>query len=374
MEYDLTETERDLYNELAGKYEYDAGIPRTEAESKAMAEILHRRGYNKAIHSGIEGRREPSREKTIETHGIPPEGPPQAQETRLEREGRAALEYMAARNIPLIGAYASGAMIDKQEPENFTTDTAEIASLIEGNGNRQGKGKGTSIQRFYFIPQTAGLLCLDIDRKPGKSDGLKELYKLFPRDTLPRALQDIEQFFPCYVKTPSSGYHLYFRYSGDTVRKTDLCPEVEIKHGKPGLTAPGSRKENGAYVLYGDIEKAPPLYGIIIDRIDELQKQKQEKTDTQRTAASRPVSPSRRPAPGNWPDKPRITLDTLADEAAAAYSGNHDRQVCFAGKASRCKFSVTDTINYATSNPAIFGSGADTENTIKSVFRDNGGM
>jgi hypothetical protein len=72
-------------------------------------------------------------------------------------------------------------------------------------------------------------------------------------------------------------------------------------------------------------------------------------------------------------DRPRITLDDLAGEAASAYAGHHDRQVSFAGRAYRCKFSGAETLAYAEANPNIFGNDADTENTIMSVFRDNGG-
>ena len=291
-----------------------------------------------------------------------------------KRERLAALKYMADLRIPLIGAYSSGAMIDKQEPENFTTDKAEIAALMAGKGNKKGRAKGIKIQRFYFIPEAAGLLCLDIDRKPGKVDGLKELYKLFPKDTLPRALQDIERFFPCYVKTPSGGYHLYFKYSGKHIPKIDLCPEVEVKHGKPGLTAPGSRKENGDYVLYGVIKDAPPLYGIIIDRINELLGKVETKAKANHHAAH-----SHKAMSGN-----RITLDTLAKEAADKYPGNHDRQVCFAGKVCRLQeaaqkkdrdygdFTEAKALAYVKAHPEIFGEGTDTENTIKSVFTDNG--
>jgi hypothetical protein len=267
---------------------------------------------------------------------------------------------MTAHNIPLIGAYQSGAMLTKQEPENFTTDTGEIAALMAGKGDREGRARGTPITRFYFIPANAGLLCLDIDRKPGKPDGLQELYKLFPRDTLPRALQDIDCFFPCYVSTPSGGYHLYFKYKGPPIQKTNLAPEVEIKHGKPGLTAPGSCKENGAYILHGDLAAAPSLYGIILDRI---------------AAVTKPASSLGRVPPGNqWKLRPRITLNTLADEATAASAGNHDRQVSFAGRACRCKFPYRDALAYVKANSSIFGNGADTENTIKSVYRDRGAL
>jgi len=286
----LTDAEREFFYEKSGAFLGD-GYNTEEADAEALDMIIKKRPDRSAAGA---------------------EMPPPALKAR---EGLEALGYMGGRGIPLIGAYASGAMIGKQEPENFTTDRAEIAALMAGEGNRRGRAKGTIIQRFYFIPQAAGLLCLDIDRKPGKSDGLKELYKLFPKDTLPRALQDIERYFPCYVKTPSGGYHLYFKYAGETVRKTDLCPEVEVKHGKPGLTAPGSRKENGEYILYGDIENAPPLYGIIIDRIKGLQKQKPPES---RAAADRPARI----------EKPRITLEALAQEVGAVPShAVHGKQV-----------------------------------------------
>jgi hypothetical protein len=97
------------------------------------------------------------------------------------------------------------------------------------------------------------------------------------------------------------------------------------------------------------------------------QKKKREKAERAmprtRTAADRPMRYT-----------PRITLDDLAGEAAAAYGGNHDRQVSFAGRACRCKFSGVETLAYVNANPNIFGNDTDTENTILSVFRDNGGQ
>jgi hypothetical protein len=69
---------------------------------------------------------------------------------------------------------------------------------------------------------------------------------------------------------------------------------------------------------------------------------------------------------------PRITLDDLASEAASAYGGHHDRQVSFAGRACCCKFSGAETLSYVKSRSDVFGNDADTENTILSVFRDNG--
>lgn len=377
----MTEADREALFERAAIMEYDAGLDRKTATLQAFA-LYFPEDYQAmmetakaspdgetALYGFLEEQIKPSQthekdaalnaETEKEIHETAPEKP--------ARQGIEALEYMTACGIKLIGAYDSGAAIAKGADylPAFTADITEIKNLMEGRAKR------SRIQRFYFIPQDAGLLCLDIDRKQGKPDGLKELYKLFPKDTLPRALQDIEQFFPCYVSTPSGGYHLYFKYNGELIRKTDLCPEVEVKHGKPGLTVPGSRKENGDYILHGNLDDAPWLYGIIIDRIAELQNPKQEQA-----AADRPVTIPRRPAGNNQQTrtpKQQITLDTLADEAAAAYAGHHDRQVSFAGKACRCKFSVTDAVAYTKANPGIFGTDPDTENTIRSVFYQNRG-
>jgi hypothetical protein len=54
------------------------------------------------------------------------------------RQGTAALEYMMAHGIPVIGAYRSGRMIGKQTPDNFITDTAGLADLMRGI-SRQGE-------------------------------------------------------------------------------------------------------------------------------------------------------------------------------------------------------------------------------------------
>jgi hypothetical protein len=328
----------------------------------------------KDTQSAIEGLTMNVERENVSNYEKTPKSPPMAR-----YEGLQALEYLTAHRIPLIGAYSSGAMIAKQEPGNFTIDPKEIAALMEGKGNRQGKGRGTAIKRFYFIPADAGFLCLDIDRKPGKRDGLEELYRLFPKDTLPRALQDIDRFFPCHVTTPSGGYHLYFKYSGTPVKKTDLAPEVEIKHGKPGLTAPGSYKENGTYVLHGELADAPPLYGIILDRIAELQKQRATRAaEPQRAASDKPAPLRQGGSAGQsqkpWPAKTRITLDILAAEAKRTAEGNHNRQVSFAGRACRCEFPYNDALGYVKANPGIFGNGTDTENTIKSVYRDKGAL
>ena len=198
-------------------------------------------------------------------------------------------------------------------------------------------------------------------------------------------IKDIENNFPCYVKTPSNGYHLYFKYKGPSIKGTNLFTSIETKHGSPGLTAPGSVNAEGIpYILHGDIEDAPPLFGLILAKIQKANLQKQEtKPEQQKAAADRPIPPTTRQTTETWTPKPRIDLDTLAAETSG---GNHDRQVSFAGKVSRMQltarnkgrdyadFTASAALAYVKAHPEVFGSGADTESTIKSVFKDNGAI
>ena len=307
--------------------------------------------------------------ETVELRGKAPENAPRALKTR---EGIEALEYMLSQGIPLIGNYESGASINKGKAQGdpqekaYTSDLKTIKSLMAGQGDKHGRAKGTQIRRFSFRPHAAGLFCLDIDRKPNKPDGLKELQKVFDLATLPDELTDIESHFPCYVKTPNNGYHLYFKYTGAPIKKADLFTSIELKYDQ--LTAPGSVNKDGKpYVLYGAIENAPPLFGLILDKIQKAGKQAgQEKQVPQKAAADRTSY-----TPPTYTEKQRITLDDLAMETTG---GNHDKQVQFAGKAFRCGYTANEALDYVKSRPDIFGTGADTANTIYSVFRDNGGM
>ncbi|MCL2252738.1 MAG: bifunctional DNA primase/polymerase [Treponema sp.] len=238
------------------------------------------------------------------------------------------------------------------DPAAYTTDLQEIADLWN-----QGKRRFKAFIHGQF-------LALDIDRKPDKPDGLQNFYRLFPRETLPAELQELPGSFPCYVQTPTGGFHLYFRYEGPELKLRELAPCVEVKEWQ--LICPGSRRENGEYILHGELKDAPPLYGLIIDAIETAKRKKEcEKEERQKQ------KPRTRAAADTQFTQSRITLDDLAQEAVTAYAGNHDRQVSFAGRACRCKFSGADTLAYVKANQNIFGNDSDTENTILSVFRDN---
>jgi hypothetical protein len=313
----LAPEDREQFTERAGMLEYDAGLSRTEAEARALREII--------------SRKYPAPEKPV-------------------YQGSAAIKKTLAAGIGIKEFFAKS---KDNDPAAYTTDVQEIAALWN-----QGKRRFKAFVRGRF-------LAVDVDRHPGKADGLENFYKLFPRGILPEELRNLPESFPCYTQTPSGGFHFYFRYEGPELKLRELAPGVEIKEWQ--ITAPGSRRENGGYILHGDLNEAPPLYGLLIDRIGGVkQKKEREKAERAkprtRAAADRPMRYT-----------PRITLDDLSSEAVAAYAGHHDRQVSFAGRACRCKFSGAETLAYVKADPNIFGFDADTENTILSVFRDNGG-
>jgi hypothetical protein len=203
---------------------------------------------------------------------------------------------------------------------------------------------------------------LDFDRKSGEVDGLETFYRMFPRETLPAELQNLPQSFPCYAQTPSGGFHLYFRYEGPEVKLRELATGIEIKEWQ--ITCPGSRRENGDYILHGELSDVPPLFGLILDAIEETRRRKEQA----KAERSKPRTIAAADRPTRFTQQPRITLEDLANEAVTAHAGNHDRQVSFAFRAFRCKFSALETLAYVKSRTDIFGNGADTKRTILSVF------
>jgi hypothetical protein len=194
----------------------------------------------------------------------------------INHEGLEALQHILDYGIKVIGAYESGAAIASGEDyaRAYTNDIDEIKALIAGNGDRQGRAKGTPIMRFRFTPAAHSLLCLDIDNHKAGVDGIADLYRLFEswgklRTDLPLALRSLPTSFPCYVQSPN-GYHFYFKYHGRKPERKLLTPKysnIEIKHGPPGLTTPGSFKDGRPYVLHGNLDVAPELYGFLANKL-----------------------------------------------------------------------------------------------------------
>jgi hypothetical protein len=264
--------------------------------------------------------------------------------------GSTAIKRAVAAGIGIKPFFAKSG---DNDPDAYTIDLKEIAAMWN-----EGQRRFKAFIRGKF-------LVIDVDRKPGKPDGLEAFYRMFPRETLPAELQNLPESFPCYTQTPSNGFHLFFKYEGAELKLRELATGIEIKEWQ--ITAPGSYRENGEYVLHGELDKAPPLYGLIVDAIEETKRRKER----EKAERSKPRKKTATDHPAQL-EKPRITLDDLAQEAIAAHAGHHDRQVSFAGRACRCKFSGADALAYVKSRDDVFGNDADTENTILSVYRDYG--
>jgi hypothetical protein len=233
-------------------------------------------------------------------------------------------------------------------------------------------------------------LVLDIDRHPGKPDGLASLYAWFrslgiDREELPIYLQDIDGgTFPLYTQTPT-GLHLIFDWTEATTatpKSWHLCPEVEVKAETIREGYNGSGQPRTLY--YND--PPPPLVGLILDRILEKQGQQEAPAVPMVTHnQSRPRSykqTNHTHSRQQWPQREAVTLDTLAAELPAGL-GHHEAQVIFSGKASRlyrhytqkgspkaANFDYTAALLYVQSRPDLFGTDKDTAQVVKSLYKE----
>jgi len=189
----------------------------------------------------------------ISQHPVPVEKP------RSVYRSSDAIKCAIAAGIGIKGFFDKS---KDSDPDAYTTDFQKIKTLWD-TGQRRFKA---------FI--RGRFLALGINRKPGKPDGLETFYRIFPRETLPAELLELPGSFPVYTQTPSGGFHLYFRYEGPELKLLELAPGVGIKETQ--ITCPGSRREDGEYVLHGELDKAPPLYGLIIDAIEEVKRKKEQ--------------------------------------------------------------------------------------------------
>ena len=187
-----------------------------------------------------------------------------------QKSPQEALESILSHKIKLIGVYSSGAAIASGEDFQaaFTHDIETIKNLQDGLGDSAGRAKGTKIDRFRFEAGSGGFICLDLDRGHGSGgDGVKELLDLLEQAAfvIPDNLKDLDGgSFPCYVKTPSGGIHLYYKAPPLTnYRHTNLSKCVELFQFGNLITAPGSFKNGTPYTLHGSLESAPLFPGII---------------------------------------------------------------------------------------------------------------
>jgi hypothetical protein len=263
LEYELSADEKEQFTERAGILEFDAHMDRATAESRAMAEVLHRR------HGAVERR---------ETCTADPEIPPEPEPRKYE--GSAALTEYTKRGIKLMACVHVENDQKKFRPivgndkwdSKATADIELIKKYMSGV-----LWPNVPIRLFRFIPYEADLSCLDIDKGHGNGvDGEAEFYRLIRAhgyDPLPPLLRDL-QAFPVRVETPSGGLHLYFSYNGPPIKKAVLAESIEVFNVDP-LTAAGSEKENKPYILYGNLDEAPPVPAELLEIITNNKKQRQ---------------------------------------------------------------------------------------------------
>jgi hypothetical protein len=173
----------------------------------------------------------------------------------MSTKGIQALREYTRRGIKLIGCYC------------FKTKEGNVITPFRNKGDDILKGASNDISYieyesesynpikvWKFVPAHYGFLCLDIDVKDGK-DGYKEFLSLdvdhtWNINTMP------------YVRTPSGGYHLYFKYTGALTwlnKPIKNYPAIEVKYGMSGITAGGSYKMDKPYELFGNLDEAPEL-------------------------------------------------------------------------------------------------------------------
>ena len=128
-----------------------------------------------------------------------------------------------------------------------TKDFKEIQELIK---------KGYQV--FRWIPGTVGLCAIDLDRHPGKPNGVETFFKLSGIGELPTNGP--------YVETPGRGYHFYFK-TIERHRFQIIGEGIDFFSFGTPINAPGSFKSGKSYRLHGELCTAPPLPRWIKDRL-----------------------------------------------------------------------------------------------------------
>lgn len=215
--------------------------------------------------------------------------------------------------------------------------------------------KAQGYNRFIYLPGLSGLIGIDIDRghADGK-DGLTGFYEIMTHlagkspERLPSYLRSLPDNFPCYVQTPSGGFHLLFKYTGPckTANLKYGDNNLEIKYMNTSLSL--GEKSNGVYVLRGSLSDAPELPAFLIRLID-------PKQQTQ-PAAHQYKKPS---------------LEKICDKVLTESSGNNDRQKKFAWRAAYFNFELDEVMRFVKLHPDAFGNGSDTETVVDYAWRKN---
>jgi hypothetical protein len=137
--------------------------------------------------------------------------------------------------------------------QTWTRDTAELTRFWE---------RGYRV--YAYRPADIGLTAFDLDRHPGKPDGVdgwfRLLYKAFVEfgKPIPNELRDIERH-PCYIDTPGNGIHIFFKSAPLAYSRKRIESGIDIRPAA-GLTwLYTGIKEKGPYRLNGSFNDVPDI-------------------------------------------------------------------------------------------------------------------
>ncbi|MDR0390000.1 MAG: bifunctional DNA primase/polymerase [Spirochaetaceae bacterium] len=282
--------------------------------------------------TALEGSRTNKESKKV-TYSNAPEGPPMAR-----YEGLQALSYLTAHGIPIKDFYKPGADADVK--------TYSVATpLVQG--------------KRYKAYIRGSFLCLDLDRghKDG-GDGVANLYRQLesmgkPHALLPAYLKDIDRgTFPFYTKTPSGGYHLFFKYPGPYITGT-LAPDVEILT----LRVSAGWKDGKPYILHGNLDTAPHVPAFIIDAI---------KPPQARTPKYRPYTPEKK----EWSRPSWALITEWTDRDRRAGAGRNNRAYSLALHAASHDWPQAETLAALQSDLSIDGlPQAEIQTAVNSAYK-----
>jgi hypothetical protein len=282
------------------------------------------------------------------------------------------LKQYTDNGIKLIGVYENGAAIagGADYTTAFTSCLVDIEALHQGKGDSQGRAKGKAINCFRFIPKDSNYLIIDIDRNHADGiDGLELFYKFFedigkPRNAMPQAMRDIEGgSFPCYTSTPSGGFHLYFNFDSNIKLKQNLAGKgIDIIYTKQ-VTAAGSIKANKAYILHGNLNDAPFLYGFISSYL------RFDPKSAAHTLGNKGLKACKEFAGKTTWEK----IAEFTDKDGYGTGGRNDRAYSLAFKARTHGWTLQETISQLMMEASINGlPQKEIENTAKSAFKKVG--
>lgn len=222
-----------------------------------------------------------------------------------------------------LGLYPSEVHKARKERHGITDLKLLQALVTQRQGITNAQGYTYRINLFRFFPMDHHFLVLDIDTHEGKASGRIQWDDYLKHHKFSHWCN--LETFPCHVKTPNGGIHLYFRLPGTPPTDLkDLASSIEVSRKDKPITAAGSTRKGtlrSHYELYGDFSQAPYLPHFLYQDI----------LLPQSSPLPKNATPFSRYKPYNHPSFPfhsrkkwNQTLEGIAEKARERCGGNHD--------------------------------------------------